>query len=85
MYIMPQSLLYDFNNDGIINGADVVYFASKIAGLPGFNINNLDQTTNNKLVQYKFININDGPTQYVDVSSTIVNDFSLKHFTCITK
>ena len=74
---MSQPLLYDFNNDGTVNGADVVYFASKIAGLPGFNINNLDQTTNNKLVQYNFLNINNGTKHYVDVSAAVVHDFSL--------
>ena len=74
---MSLSLIYDFNNDGTVNGADVVYFASNIAGVPGFNINNIDETTTNKLVQYKHYNVNNTDTQYVDVSSVIVNDFSL--------
>ena len=28
----------DVNNDGAVNGADVVYMASSVAGLPGFNV-----------------------------------------------
>jgi hypothetical protein len=74
---MSQPLLYDFNNDGIVSGADVVYFASRIAGLPGFNINNLDKTTSNKLVNYVYKNLNNGPPYQVDVSSAVVSDFSL--------
>ena len=70
-------LLYDFNNDGIVSGADVVYFASRLAGLPGYNINNLDENTNNKLVQYKYLNLSNLNNYYVGLSSEIIDDFSL--------
>ena len=42
---MSEPLIYDFNNDGNITGADVVYFASNIAGISGFNIDNIDAET----------------------------------------
>ena len=32
----------DVNNDGSVNGADVVYMASAIAGLPGFIVEDKD-------------------------------------------
>ena len=74
---MSQPLLYDFNNDGNVSGADVVYFASSIAGIPGFNINNIDQPTSNKLIQYKYLNINNLVNFIVNETPTIVSDFSL--------
>jgi hypothetical protein len=74
---MSQPLLYDFNQDGVISGPDVVYFASHVAGVSGFNINNINQTTDNKLVNYKYFNLNNGAIYLVGISSEIVHDFSL--------
>jgi len=36
---MPITLKGDINNDGIVSGADVVYLASVIANIQGFNLN----------------------------------------------
>ena len=33
-----MSVFGDINNDGIVSGADVVYLASYIAGLPGYTL-----------------------------------------------
>ena len=70
-------LLYDFNNDGVVNGADVVYFASHVAGLPDYNISNINSATTGKLLNYTYLNPSSLLDFVVDFSSQLVSDFSL--------
>tara|TARA_B100001093_G_C26771689_1_gene990514 strand:+ start:724 stop:1338 length:615 start_codon:yes stop_codon:yes gene_type:complete len=72
-------LVYDFNNDGVVNGADVVYFASAVAGvdISNFNIANLQTATTGKLLKYTYINSLSLPEFVVEYTPRVVSDFSL--------